>query len=75
MTCEPAPSCHRCPAGVQEFLRTDLPAAPKSMRLRREEITAAATGDALRESGMRAVRIPLYIVHHFGLASHSSGQE
>ena len=55
MTCEPAPSCHRCPAGVQEFLRTDLPAAPKSMRLRREEITAAATGDALRESGMRGV--------------------
>ena len=55
MTCEPAPSCHRCPAGVHEFLRTDLPAAPKSMRLRREEITAAATGDALRESGMRGV--------------------
>ena len=55
MTCEPHPSCHRCPAGVKEFLRTDLPAAPKSMRARQTEITAAATGDGLRERGLRGV--------------------
>ena len=37
MTCEPHPSCHRCYAGIKEFLRTDLPTAPKSMNIRREE--------------------------------------
>ena len=55
ITCEPAPSCHRCPAGVKKFLRTDLPAAPKSMRVRRLEITEAAAGDGLRARGMRGV--------------------
>jgi hypothetical protein len=55
MACEPAPSCHRCPAGVKEFPRTDLPAAPKSMRVMREEITEAAAGDGLRARGMLGV--------------------
>ena len=55
MTCEPHPSCHRCPAGILEFLRTDLPSAPKTMRVRKEEITVAASGDGLREKGMRGV--------------------
>ena len=38
MTCEPHPSCLRCYAGIPEFLRTDLPSAPKSMKIRREEL-------------------------------------
>ncbi len=49
--CEPAPSCHRCPAGVLEFLRTDLPFAPKNMRARQQEITSGASGDGLLERG------------------------
>ena len=55
MTCEPHPSCHRCYAGIKEFLRTDLPTAPKSMNIRREEIEHEASGDGLRERGMRGV--------------------
>jgi hypothetical protein len=55
MTCEPSPSCHRCPAGVLEFLRTDLPAAPKIMRARRDEITEEASGNGLHARGMRGV--------------------
>ena len=55
MTCEPHPSCHRCPAGIEEFLRTDLPCAPKSMKIRREEIEHEASGDGLRERGTRGV--------------------
>ena len=39
MTCEPHPSCHRCYAGIAEYLRTDLPSAPKSMKIRREELS------------------------------------
>ncbi len=50
--CEPHPSCHRCPAGILEFLRTDLPVAAKTMHARREEIEHAASGDVLREHGM-----------------------
>ena len=55
MTCEPHPSCHRCYAGIPEFLRTDLPSAPKSMNIRREEIEHEASGDGLRERGTRGV--------------------
>ena len=55
MTCEPHPSCHRCYAGIKEFLRTDLLTAPKSMTLRREEIEHEASGDGLRERGIRGV--------------------
>jgi hypothetical protein len=55
MACGPAPSCHPCPAGVNEFLRTDSPAAPKFMCLRREEITEAAAGDGLTVCGMWGV--------------------
>ena len=55
MTCEPHPSCHRCYAGIPEFLRTDLPSAPKSMKIRREEIEHEASGDGLRERGTRGV--------------------
>ena len=55
MTCEPHPSCHRCYAGIPEFLRTDLPSAPKSMNIRREEIEHEASGDGLRERGIRGV--------------------
>ena len=55
MTCDPHPSCHRCYAGIKEFLRTDLPTAPKSMNIRREEIEHEASGDGLRERGMRGV--------------------
>ena len=55
MTCEPHPSCHRCPDGIAKFLRTDLPSAPKSMKIRREEIEHEASGDGLRERGIRGV--------------------
>ena len=54
-TCEPHPSCHRCPAGIEEFLRTDLPCATKSMKIRRGEIEHEASGDGLRERGTRGV--------------------
>jgi hypothetical protein len=54
-TCEPHPSCRRCYAGIPEFLRTDLPSAPKSMDKRREEIEHEASGDGLRERGIRGV--------------------
>jgi hypothetical protein len=54
-TCEPHPSCHRCPAGILEFLRTDLPFAAKTMRTRQEEITFEASGDGLRERAHRGV--------------------
>jgi hypothetical protein len=54
-TCEPHPSCHRCYAGIPEFLRTDLPSAPKSMNKRQEEIEHEASGDGLRERGTRGV--------------------
>ncbi len=49
MTCKPYPKCHRCPEGVLEFLRTDLPFAPKVMSLRREEVIG------LRFTGVRGV--------------------
>ena len=55
MTCEPHPSCHRCYAGIAEYLRTDLPSAPKSMKIRREEIEHEASGDGLRERGARGI--------------------
>ena len=55
MTCKPSPSCHRCPAGVLEFLRTDLPAAPKIMSARRDEITEEASGNGLHARCMRGV--------------------
>ncbi len=54
-TCEPHPSCHHCFAGIPEFLRTDLPSAPKSMNKRQEEIEHEASGDGLREQGTRNV--------------------
>ncbi len=54
-TCELHPSCHRCYAGMPEFLRTDLPSAPKSMNQRREEIEHEASGDGLRERGTRGM--------------------
>ena len=37
------------------ILRTDLPTDPKSMNIRREEIEHEASGDGLRERGMRGV--------------------
>ena len=55
MTCDPHPSCHRYHAGIQEFLRTDLPSAPKSMHIRREEIDHEASGDGLRKWGTQGV--------------------
>ncbi len=55
MACGPAPSCHSCPAGVNEFLLTYLPAAPKSMCFKREEITEAAAGDGIIVCGMWGV--------------------
>ena len=54
-TCEPHPSCHRCYTGIPEFLRTDLPSAPKFMNKRLEEIKHDASGDGLRERGTRGV--------------------
>ncbi len=54
-TCEPYPSCHRCYAGIPEFLRADLPSAPKSMIIRREEIEHEASGDGLLERGQWGV--------------------
>ena len=51
--CEPAPSCHRCSARNVDFLATDLAGAAKSMIARSQEITAAASGDGLRECHMR----------------------
>ncbi len=55
-TCEPHQSCHRCYAGIPEFLRTDLlPSAPKSMNKRREEIEHEASGNGLLERGTRGV--------------------
>jgi hypothetical protein len=53
--CEPHPSCHRCPAGILEFLRTDLPFAPKTMRARQEQTTFEASGDGFRERGAAGV--------------------
>jgi hypothetical protein len=47
MICEPHPSCHRCYAGIAEFLRTNLPSAAKTMNIRREEIQHEASGDGL----------------------------
>ncbi len=38
-----------------EFLRTDLPAAPKRMSARRDEIMEEASGDGLRARDMRGV--------------------
>lgn len=55
MTCESAPSCLRCHAGIKEFLRTDLPVAPKIMSVRQAEITAEASGDGLRYRGVQRV--------------------
>ena len=54
-TCEPHPICHRCPAGILEFLRTDLPFAPKSMLVRQDEITYEASGEGIRDRGVRGV--------------------
>ncbi len=54
-TCEPPPACHRCPAGILEFLRTDLPFAPKSMHVRKDEIIYEASGEGLRDRGVRGV--------------------
>ncbi len=51
-TCEPLLSCHRCPAGIFEFLRTDLPFAPKSMLVRKDEIIYEASGEGLRDRGV-----------------------
>ena len=51
-SCEPHSACHRCPAGILEFLRTDLPSAPKTMLRRMEDIIFAASGDSMREQGV-----------------------
>jgi hypothetical protein len=58
---EPHPSCHRCPAcichrctaDILEILRTDLPATPKSMLVRQDEISHEASGEGLSERGVR----------------------
>ncbi len=61
MTCEPHPFCHRCPARVLEFLRTELPVATKIMSVRQDEITEKAFGDGLQARGMRSV-VPSSVV-------------
>jgi hypothetical protein len=53
MTCESALSCLRCHAGIKEFLRTDLPVAPKIMSVRQAEMTAKASGDGLLYRGVQ----------------------
>jgi hypothetical protein len=42
-------------ADILEFLRTDLPFAPKSMLVRQDEITYEASGEGIKDMGVRGV--------------------